>query len=142
PELLRAARALAGTDVDLVAVDMPVATVPFSARRAADNAISVAFGGRGCSAHSPTALRPGALGAELTNQFRKAGYQLVTTFDNAQVTRKFIEVYPPPALLALLRAPYRIPYKVQKSSRYWPGANVRERINRLLVQFADIRTAV
>ena len=102
PELLRAARTIAGTDVDLVAVDMPLATVPFSARRPADNAISVAFGGRGCSAHSPSALRPGALGAELTDQFCKAGYQLVTSFDNAPVTRKFIEVYPHPALLALL----------------------------------------
>jgi predicted RNase H-like nuclease len=121
---------------------MPIATVPFSARRAADNAISVAFGGRGCSAHSPSALRPGALGAELTDRFRKAGYQLVTSLDNARVTRKLIEVYPHPALLALLRAPYRIPYKVQKSSRYLPGVDVRGRINRLLAQFDDIRTAV
>jgi predicted RNase H-like nuclease len=142
PELLRAARTIAGTDVDLVAVDMPVAMVPFSARRAADNAISVAFGARGCSAHSPSALRPGALGAELTAQFRKAGYQLVTSHDNPPATRKFIEVYPHPALLALLRASYRIPYKVQKSSRYWPGVDVRERIVRLLSQFADIHAAV
>ena len=141
-ELLRAARAIAGTDVDLVAVDMPVATVAFSTRRAADNAISVAFGGRGCSAHSPSALRPGALGAELTDQLRNVGYELVTTDDHAAVTRKFIEVYPHPALLGLLRASYRIPYKVQKSSLYWPGADVRERINRLLAQFADIQTAV
>lgn len=78
----------------------------------------------------------------MTNQFCKAGYQLVTSLDNAPVTRKFIEVYPHPALLALLRASYRVPYKVQKSSRYWPGVSVRERINRLLVQFADIHTAV
>src|SRR5436309_15592341 len=91
PELLRAARAIAGKDVDLVAVDMPVATVPFSARRVADNAISVAFGARGCSAHSPSALRPGALGAELTDQLRKAGYELVTNLDQDGVSRKFIE---------------------------------------------------
>ena len=97
---------------------------------------------RGCSAHSPSALRPGALGAELTGQFREAGYQLVTSLDDAPVTRKLIEVYPHPALLALLRAPYRIPYKVQKSSRYWTGVDVRQRINRLLAQFADIGTAI
>ena len=142
PELLRAVCTIAGTDVDLVAVDMPVATIPFSARRAADNAISIAFGGRGCSAHSPSALRPGALGAELTDQFRKAGYQLVTSLEDSPATRKFIEVYPHPALLALLRASYRIPYKVQKSSRYWPGVDVRKRIVRLLSQFADIHAAV
>ena len=103
-ELLRAARTIAGTEVDLVAVDMPIATIPFSARRAADNAISVAFGGRGCSAHSPSALRPGALGAELTDQFRRAGYELVINTDSASVARKLIEVYPHPALLALLGA--------------------------------------
>jgi hypothetical protein len=90
PDLLRAARALARTDVDLVALDMPIATVPFSARRTADNAISVTFGGRGCSAHSPSALRPGALGAELTDQFREAGYQLVTSLDKARVAKSVI----------------------------------------------------
>ena len=142
PELLRAARTMAGADVSLVAVDMPVATAPFSARRAADNAISVAFGGRGCSAHSPSAVRPGVLGAELTDQFRRAGYDLVTSLDNASMARKLIEVYPHPALLALLGASYRIPYKVQKSSRYWPGIDVRERIIRLLSQFRDIHTAI
>ncbi len=142
PELLRAAHTVAGTDVDLVAVDMPIATIPFSARRAADNAISVAFGGRGCSAHSPSAVRPGALGAELTDQFRRAGYELVTSPDNASVARRLIEVYPHPALLALLGASYRIPYKVQKSSRYWPGVDVRERIVRLLSQFANIHAAI
>lgn len=141
-ELLQAARKIAGTDVDLVAVDMPIATIPFSTRRAADNAISVAFGGRGCSSHSPSAVRPGTLGAELTDQFRRAGYELVTSADNVSVARKLIEVYPHPALLALLGASYRIPYKVQKSSRYWPHINLRERIVRLLAQFADIHAAI
>ena len=140
--LLRASRAIAGTDVDLVAVDMPIATIPFSTRRPADNAISVAFGGRGCSAHSPSAVRPGALGAELSEQFLRAGYELVTSPDNASVSRKLIEVYPYPALLTLLGASYWIPYKVQKSSRYWPGVDVRERIVRLLSQFADIHAAI
>ncbi len=142
PELLRAARTIAGTDVGLVAVDMPIATVSFSARRAADNAISVAFGARGCSAHSPNAQRPGALGVELTDQLCKAGYDLVTTSKRSDVSRKFIEVYPHPALLMLLRASYRVPYKVAKSSRYWPGMEVRERIVRLLNQFTSIHDAL
>jgi predicted RNase H-like nuclease len=142
PDLLRAARAIAGGDVDLVAVDMPIATMPFSARRAADNAISVAFGGRGCAAHSPSAQRPGALGAELSGEICKAGYQLTTTIDDAKGTRKLIEVYPHPALLALLRASYRIPNKVQESSKYWPGIDVRGRIARLLSRFANIHAAV
>ncbi len=142
PELLQAARALAGTEVDLIALDMPIATIPFSTRRAADNAISVAFGARGCSAHSPSAVRPGGLGAELTDQFRGAGYELVTSPDSASVARKLIEVYPHPALLALLGASYRIPYKVQKSLRYWPGVDVSERIVRLLSQLGNIHAAI
>jgi hypothetical protein len=56
PDLLRAAHALAGTDVDLVALDMPIATVPFSARRTADNTISVTFGG--ADALRPRSTRP------------------------------------------------------------------------------------
>lgn len=43
-KLLPAAAKIAGKDVDVVSVDMPVSTVPFSGRRVADNAISRAFG--------------------------------------------------------------------------------------------------
>ncbi|MBI1874663.1 MAG: DUF429 domain-containing protein [Acidobacteria bacterium] len=142
PRLLRAAATIAREDVDLVAVDMPVATVPFSARRAADNAISAAFGGRGCSAHSPSASRPGALGADLTKSFCDAGYPLVAGGDNVRVPRGMIEVYPHPALLSLLRASYRIPYKVQKSTRYWPALGVRERVACLLNEFTAIHQAL
>lgn len=142
PRLIRAAAIIAGDDVDLVAVDMPVASVPFSVRRAADNAISTAFGGRGCSAHSPSALRPGTLGAELTRSFCDAGYPLVAGGDEQGASRRMIEVYPHPALLSLLRASYRIPYKVQKSTRYWPALDVRQRIARLLQQFLAIHDAL
>lgn len=140
--LLMAARRLAGADVDLVALDMPVARVPFTRRRAADNAISEAFGGRGCSAHSPSAARPGALGAELTRQFHAAGYQLATKASLSGTGPWFIEVYPHPALLALLRATYRIRYKVQKSSRYWPGLSPGQRIDLLLREFVRIDQAL
>jgi predicted RNase H-like nuclease len=123
PQLLRTAESLAGKPVDLVAIDMPIATVPFSTRRPADDAISTAFGRQGCSAHSPSATRPGPLGAELTNQFLRAGFTLATAGNPLRTPRQLIEVYPHPALLALLRASYRIPYKVQKSTRYWPGTD-------------------
>lgn len=54
----------------------------------------------------------------------------------------FIEIYPHPALLALLRAAYRIPYKVQKSSRYWPGQPPRQRVDLLLHEFVRIDQAL
>ena len=142
PQLLRAAVTIARQDVDLVAIDMPMATMPFLTRRAADDAISTAFGGAGCSAHSPTATRPGALGTELTKQFCDAGFVLLGTDSDVRATRAMIEVYPHPALLSLLGASYRIPYKVSKSTRYWPGLTIQERIGSLLNQFTLIERAL
>jgi predicted RNase H-like nuclease len=53
-----------------------------------------------------------------------------------------IEVYPHPALLSLLKASYRIPYKVTRSAKYWKGASVRDRIDRILVEFQRIQDAL
>ena len=74
PQLLDAARSLAGDTVDLVTIDMPVATVPITGRRTADNVISASFGGRGCSTHTPSADRPGSLGSSLSAAFAAAGF--------------------------------------------------------------------
>ena len=81
PELLTAATALTGLRVSLVAADIPVSTVPFPGRRAAYNAISAAFGGRGCSSHSPSTRRPGPLGEKLMSELRGAGYPLATAVE-------------------------------------------------------------
>jgi predicted RNase H-like nuclease len=140
--LLGASQVLAGAPVDLVALDMPIANAPFSCRRVADNAISTVFGGRGCSAHSPSAVRPGEIGANLTRQLHDAGYRLVTNSDSAPPVRGFIEVYPHPALLTLMNATYRVPYKVQKSRRFWPQQSGRERIVSLLDEFRRIDAAL
>lgn len=140
--LLDASQVLAGAPVDLVALDMPIANAPFSCRRVADDAISRAFGGRGCSAHSPSAVRPGEIGANLTRQLHDAGYRLVTDSDSPPPARSFIEVYPHPALLTLMKATYRVPYKVQKSRRFWPQQSGRERIVSLLDEFRRIDTAL
>ncbi len=51
-------------------------------------------------------------------------------------------MYPHPALLTLLGRDYRIPYKVSKSTKYWPHATVQERICKLLVQFSAIESAL
>jgi hypothetical protein len=53
---------LDGAKVDLVTVDMPIATVPFDKRRKADDVVSTEFGARHCGTHSPTKERPGAQG--------------------------------------------------------------------------------
>lgn len=140
--LVEAARALAGCKVRLVAIDMPVAKAPFSGRRAADTAVSRTFGARWCSAHSPTPSRPGALGARMTADLSAAGMPLATSVGEVAAGPCSVEVYPHPALLSLLEAPRRVPYKVSRSRAYWPGRSVDERKGLLLVEFDRIRAAL
>ena len=115
--LLAAAHKLAGAPVDVVAIDMPVATVPIAGRREADNFISAAFGGQGCSTHSPSASRPGPLGEFLSDEFKRAGYSIAHAAEAAGMPMRLVEVYPHPALLALLNCQFRVPYKVGKSRK-------------------------
>lgn len=139
-ELLDAARALAGMPVNLVTIDMPIATVPISGRRVADSIVSRAFGARSCSTHSPNAIRPGALGAQLCRDFETAGFPIATAEVLPGTLQRIMEVYPHPALLALLNRARRIPYKVSKAGRYFPNLKPAERFANLLAEFAMIRT--
>lgn len=139
--LLSTARQLAQVDLAVVAIDMPLSTRPFATRRPADDAISKRFGGRGCAAHSPGAARPGELGATLMASLRSAGFPLATTRTVA-VSPRTVEVYPHPALLALLGREYRVPYKVSKSKKYWPSASVAERVIKLLHEHQAILDAL
>lgn len=79
PGLLSAAMALSGGSVDVVAVDMPLTLSPIVGRRASDNAVSKAYGGRKCGTHSPSAQRPGYISDQLRELFYRAGYPLRTT---------------------------------------------------------------
>jgi predicted RNase H-like nuclease len=140
--LLSAAQHLVGAPVDLVAIDMPIATVPITGRRAADNAISKTFGGRGCSAHTPNSIRPGPLGATLSEGFVAAGFPIATTTTVAAAPQHLLEVYPHPALLSLLRRDYRVPYKMSKTLCYWPALSLEQRIHSLLTEFGVIHDAL
>ena len=140
-ELLRVSEQLAGCPVDVVSVDMPIATVSISARRNADKAVSREFGGRWCSAHTPSQTRPGAVGLALSTAFVQAGYPIATT-DVHEPARCLLEVYPHPALLSLLGSDRRVPYKVSKAHRYLPGSQVSQRIAALLAEYATILGAL
>ena len=137
-DLLDAARNLASDNVDLITFDIPLAHTKIETRRPSDSAISKAFGGKGCPTHSPTSKRPGPLSDEIMRQLRALGYALETANPSIVSTRRAIEVYPRPALLVLLERDYRVPYKVSNSSKYWKGDSVRDRIDRLLTEFARI----
>lgn len=136
--LLHASAQLAGEPAALVTLDMPVATTPILGRRMADREVSRTFGAQWCSAHSPGLVRPGSLGAQLSRRFTEVGYPIATATTPPGTPNRLVEVYPHPALLALLRRDRRVPYKVGKASSYWKGAPIAERIERLLTEFAAI----
>lgn len=139
--LLDAAESLAGERVTVVAVDMPMAHSLIVARRVADNRISMAFGGRGCGTHSPTAIHPGDVGRDLHMKFQERGYNLIADLP-FEGRPSLIEVYPHVALLRLLGAEYRIPYKVGKTTSYWPGTSRLCRVERLIEQWLRIVDAL
>jgi len=141
--LIKAARTiLYGKTVDLVTIDMPIATVPITSRRVADNLVSREFGGRKCSVHSPNTERPGHLGASVSASFLSLGFQLATSRTPLGSLGHLVEVYPHPALLALLDVECRVKYKVAKSSKYWKGTSVKLRISNLLKEFRRILAAL
>lgn len=142
PSLLSAAAELAGEDVALVTIDMPVATVPITGRRTADQEISRAFGARWCSAHSPGPIRPGPLGEDLSCRFAELGYPIATRATAAGMSPCLVEVYPHPALLTLLERERRVPYKISKAGKYWKGTSPQERIRLLLTEFSAIEEAL
>ncbi|WP_249406404.1 DUF429 domain-containing protein [Rhizobium sp. CFBP 13726] len=107
-----------GSAITIVAIDMPLSTVPIVERRTSDNLISSLYGARHAGTHSPTALRPGKLSDELKIAFQREGYPLLTSENSLS---GLIEVYPHPALIELASAARRLPYKHAKSGKYWPG---------------------
>ena len=121
---------------------MPLSTEPITGRRAADKAISRCFGSKGCATHTPSADRPGCVSARLREGFAFAGFPLATCTTAAGEPDHLIEVYPHPALLALTRVTYRVPYKVGKSLKYWPGMPTACRRAKLLDEFEKILAAL
>ncbi|KFD26149.1 DUF429 domain-containing protein [Sphingobium yanoikuyae] len=134
-EILSAAEQIGGTPVDLVAIDMPLSRLPISGRREADNAVSRSYGARKCSTHTPSPARPGQISDDLRTAFGLAGYALQV---QAPVVSGLVEVYPHPALVELMEAAERLPYKAGKVRNYWRHLWPAERKVQLLAQWAAI----
>ena len=136
--ILDAAHRLGASQIELVALDIPLARSEVTSRRFADSAISKAFGAKGCATHSPTPSRPGPISRSLSDQLGHNGYELQTEGLQPAPHKRAIEVYPHPALLALLDRDYRVPYKVAKSGKYWRGQSIRQRIANLIKELTGI----
>lgn len=137
--LLARAEALTGAPVDLVAVDMPLSRGPITGYREADRQVSAAYGARKAATQPPGSLRPGPVSEKLRDDFAREGYALRTTRDTAG---RLAEVYPHPALIELLNAPERLPYKVSRARGYWPGVAPPERRVRLISVWRGIVAAL
>ena len=133
--LLAAARKITGAPIDLVAVDMPLSLEPITARRASDNLVSAAYGARHCSTHTPSAIRPGKISDDLKSGFERSGYGLLT---REVCLPGLLEVYPHPALVELMRAEKRLPYKQAKTRNYWPMETPVSRRSKLFETWSAI----
>lgn len=140
--VLQAARALAPqASIEAVALDLPLARGPITGRREADQAVSRAYGSRHCGTHSPSGTRPGAISSAIRDGFQAAGFRLATAAARPDGPA-ILEVYPHTALLSLLRADRRVPYKISRSGAYWPGADSHVRRGRLLERWRAILAAL
>jgi len=119
-DVMREAEAISGSDIGVIAVDMPIAHQPVRVRRRCDTAISKAFGARGCSTHSPTEQRPGPVSDALYQEATAAGFALKTAGSDG-VSPALLEVYPHVALLALCGAERRLRYKLSKRAKNFSG---------------------
>jgi len=137
--LMGAARALLGGEaVDLVTIDMPVSRTAIHKRREADRAVSQKFGSKGCSTHSPSEVRPGDIGRQLTERFKELGYPVATIATPVSSTFVLAEVYPHPALLHLLGKDFRFKYKIGRASEYWPEKTPADRRRRIVKNWRKI----
>lgn len=141
-ELVTASAALAGGTPDVIAIDMPLATSPIVARRAADNAIASAYATRGLGAHSPSEARPGPVADAMRSGFAACGYALATAATPPGTRGVMIEVFPHAAAIALLGSPYRVPYKLSRATQYWPDRSPADRRRALLREWAKLRRAL
>jgi predicted RNase H-like nuclease len=139
-DLLKAARSIANANVDVVAIDMPISKKPILGRRAADDAISEAFGAAWAGTHSPTKDRPGHHGRLLTAGFNRAGFSIATA--DSWSKPSLVEVYPLAALVRLMRKRKRPGYKVSKTLTYWPGRSISDRSKLLLNSWHKIVVAL
>ncbi|CZT38059.1 DUF429 domain-containing protein [Rhizobium sp. 9140] len=133
--IVNTARSKIGTNVDVVAIDIPLSMTPITGRRASDNMISSLYGARHASTHTPSATRPGRLSDELRKGFDAIGYPLVMSEFSGKA---LLEVYPHPALIELAAAERHLAYKHSKMWKYWPDAPPSLRRTRLFEVWMQI----
>lgn len=127
--------------LQVVALDIPLARSPVRARRKADNQVTQRYGRFGCGTHSPLPERPGPMSDRLREAWSNAGFPLAT-LDGSPPYPAILEVYPHPAVMMLLEANYRVPYKASRAGKYWPELSRQERIDAICGELRRINQAL
>lgn len=120
--------------VDLFALDIPISPVKITGRRESDSQISKKYGGYGAATHSPNEIRPGYISEIIFSQLKELGYEW-----NGGRSKSFIEVYPHTGIIELFHYNYRLPYKVQKRSKYWPNSSSEQRLRNIILNLNELR---
>ncbi len=127
--------------LQVVAMDIPLARSPVRGRRKADNEVTRMYGRYGCGTHSPMPDRPGPISDRLRAAWAEAGFPLAT-LGGPPPCPAVLEVYPHPAVMMLLEASYRVPYKASRAGKYWPGRSVKERVLAICAELRRIEQAL
>jgi predicted RNase H-like nuclease len=102
---------------NVISIDIPIANYKIESRRFCENQISVTYGGKGASTHSPTMERPGNIAVSYFEQLTHLGYIWKTKEDNLN-GESLIEVFPHTAIIEYFNLNYRYEYKVSKKNSY------------------------
>jgi predicted RNase H-like nuclease len=121
--------------------DIPLSRVQITGRRSAEDAVGREYGGRGAAPHSPSRERPGPIGELIRSECEEAGFPLATTVCDPSRTA-LVETYPHPVLIHLMRADYRVQYKVTKTKTYWPKLGLEQRMENVARILEDIRISL
>lgn len=136
--LIQAEERRAETSIALVVADIPLSREPITGPRFCDREIGRLFGACGCAAYFPTATLPGPICDGFRHGFEECGFRLATNASQL-ADRALIETYPHPALFSLMKANYRLKYKVTKTKAYWPDADKATRMAGILRSLREIR---
>ncbi len=123
-------------NIDLIAIDIPIANYFIKGRRYADQAVSKKYGKYKASVHSPNKTRPGEISIKIYQQLIESNYQWATEYVG---TRAFIEVYPHVSIIELFGYQERLMYKVDKRRVYWSEDPPELRLVKLIMNLNELR---
>lgn len=105
------------SEIDCIAVDMPLSETLITGRRSCENQVSRAYGAKGASTHTPNSERPGKISVDIVSDAKTLGYSLSLLGKKTNI-KPIIEVYPHTSIIEYLDLDYRYEYKVAKKNSY------------------------